>query len=200
MNALDRYLLPVARALVTIFDGLAVTFSYLFRRPVTIQYPDRTEKPVADMLPERSRGILEVDLQICTGCSMCAKTCPIDCIKIEVQSEPATKQRYLTRFDIDIGKCMFCGLCVEACPTGAIRHSHEFEGTTCDVRRLVLHFVESARPVARPPKKGEEPASPALGSIVRPLLGTAFDPYRPPKPVQLPQPATEAADAEGGNR
>ncbi len=185
MRALDRYLLPVARSMLTIGEGLAVTFSYLFRKPITIQYPDRTEKPVVDMLPERSRGILEADTSVCTGCAMCAKQCPIGCIQVEVQTDAATKQRYLTRFDIDVSKCMFCGLCVEACPSSGLRHSHEFEGATRDVRRLVLHFVDRPLPVAKPPKKGEEVKTAPLGSIVRPLLGTAFDPYRPPPEVRL---------------
>lgn len=203
MKVLSRYLLPLARSLATLFEGLTVTFSYFFRRPITLQYPDRTEKPVVDLLPERSRGILEVDVALCTGCAMCQKTCPIDCIAIEVQTDPASKQRWLTRFDIDIAKCMFCGLCVEACPTGAIHHSHEFEGATLDVRRLLLHFVSEARPVAKPPKKGETVPTAPLGSIVRPLLGTAFDPYRPPAPVTLPvsRPAgAEAAETPAGDK
>lgn len=196
MGALRKYFSTIGRAVTTLGDGLAVTFSYLFRKPITIQYPDRTERPVVDMLPERSRGILEVDTSVCTGCAMCSKQCPINCIAVEVQTDPATKQRWLTRFDIDISKCMFCGLCVEACPSSGLRHSHEFEGATRDVRRLVLHFVDRPLPVAKPPKKGEEVKTAPLGSIVRPLLGTAFDPYREPPPVKLPQAPAAAKPSE----
>jgi NADH-quinone oxidoreductase subunit I len=45
---------------------MAVSASHLIRRPYTIQYPDRTPVRVQDMLPFRYRGILDVDLEICT--------------------------------------------------------------------------------------------------------------------------------------
>jgi len=77
---------------------------------------------VADMLPARYRGFLEVDLAVCTGCPGLRARCPIDVIKIagrqRIRANP--KQRVITQFDIDESKCMFCGLCVEPCPTGAI--------------------------------------------------------------------------------
>jgi NAD(P)H-quinone oxidoreductase subunit I len=31
---------------VTILEGLSITFSHLVRRPMTIQYPDQIERPV----------------------------------------------------------------------------------------------------------------------------------------------------------
>ncbi|RLB53679.1 MAG: NADH-quinone oxidoreductase subunit I [Deltaproteobacteria bacterium] len=196
MGAVSRYFSAIGRTITTLGDGLAVTFSYLFRKPITIQYPDRLPRPLSQTLPERSRGILEVDLDICTGCSMCAKQCPIDCIDITVEKQEETKQRFITRFDIDIGKCMFCGLCAEACPSGAIRHSHEFEGSVTDARRLVLHFADRARPTAKPPKKGAEVKTAPRGAIVRPLLGQPDEPYRPPVKVALPAPPAKPASEQ----
>ena len=178
MGALREYFAAIGRTIVTVGDGLAVTFSYLLRKPMTIQYPDRTAKPVVAMLPERSRGILEMDIEHCTGCSMCAKQCPIDCIHITVVKDEETKTRSLTQFDIDIGKCMYCGLCVEACPVGGLRHSLEFEAAMYDIKRLMLHFVTEPRVVAKPPKKGEEVQFAPRGSIVRKFLYEAG--ARPP--------------------
>jgi len=122
------------------------------------------------MLPGRSRGILEMEASLCTGCTMCAKQCPIDCIHVEVEKDEETKQRMLTRFDIDAAKCMFCGLCVDACPSGALRHSHEFEGAMYDVGRLWLRFIDKPQAVAKPPKKGAQIITVPLGSIVRKML------------------------------
>ncbi len=170
MGAFANYFSAIGRSFLTLGDGLAVTFSYMFRKPITIQYPDRTKQPVVAMLPARSRGILEVDAGLCTGCSMCAKQCPIDCIHIEIKKDEETKQRMLTRFEIDVAKCMFCGLCVEACPSGGLRHSHEFEGAMYDVGRLMLNFVDQPRPVSKPPKKDAEIVTAPLGSIVRKML------------------------------
>src|SRR5262245_44036884 len=108
---------------------MVVTFKHLFREPVTIEYP---EVNVEATLPDRYRGILQVDMEICISCHNCETDCPIACIviddvkgeKISVMSKltgkPTPKMRYPIRFDIDIAKCMYCGLCTENCPTGAI--------------------------------------------------------------------------------
>ncbi len=182
MGALSSYFSAVGRTIATLGDGLAVTFSYLFRKPVTLQYPDRTVEPLISTLPERSRGILEIDIDVCTGCTMCAKQCPIDCIHVEVVKDPETNQRMLTRFDIDIAKCMFCGLCVESCPASGLRHSHEFEGAMSDVARLMLHFVDKPLPVAKPPKKDEPVQTKPKGSIVREMLRDPWARTRKSKP------------------
>jgi formate hydrogenlyase subunit 6/NADH:ubiquinone oxidoreductase subunit I len=55
------------QAISSTFEGMSITFSHLMRRPMTIQYPDKIPVPIQDTLPRRYRGILEVDLDICTG-------------------------------------------------------------------------------------------------------------------------------------
>jgi NADH-quinone oxidoreductase subunit I len=138
---IKEYFNNIRNACVSIFEGMAVTFSYMFRKPITIQYPDRTSKPVADMLPSGFRGILEVDTGICTACMACMKRCPIGTIYIETERDPETKKNYITRFDIDVARCMVCGLCTEVCPTSAIRHSTEFEASTANVINLLMQYV-----------------------------------------------------------
>ncbi|NIM20636.1 MAG: 4Fe-4S dicluster domain-containing protein [Candidatus Latescibacteria bacterium] len=150
----------IKNAIISIMEGMSVTLGYLLQRPITIQYPDRTPKPVKDTLPERYRGILELDMKTCTACLACERACPIGCIKIEVVKDKETKKRYITRFDIDIAKCMYCGLCVDPCPGGAIRHTNEFEGSTSDVQYLVRRFVPPGERIepAKPKKKEKEEA------------------------------------------
>ena len=195
MGAVGEYFAAIGRSIATLGDGLAVTFSYMFRKPMTIQYPDRSGKPVVAMLPERSRGILEVDIQTCTGCSMCAKTCPIDCLHVKVEKDEETKKRMLTSFVIDVSKCMFCGLCVEACPTGSIRHSNEFEGAMYDIDRLRIEFVSEPRAVAKAPKKNQEIIRPPLGTYVRPHLYEADG--EPPPPEPLPESVLREKESGG---
>jgi formate hydrogenlyase subunit 6/NADH:ubiquinone oxidoreductase subunit I len=149
------YLRNIADTCVTTLDGMAITFSHLMRRPTTIQYPDRISIRVQDTLPFRYRGMLEVDLEICTGCLACERACPIDCIVIDAEKDKQTREMVLKRFDIDMAKCMYCGLCSEPCPTGAIHHTPEFEGADFSLESLVRRFVQAPVTAYKVKKTGE---------------------------------------------
>lgn len=140
-----KYFSNIIEVFSTTIEGLTITASHLLRRPITVQYPDRTHKPVKEMLPPNYRGFLDVDMSICTGCTLCMQACPIECINIEFikkqTAEGAPPQRLISRFDIDIGLCMFCGLCVEPCPTTAIHFTREFERATQNLNELLFKFV-----------------------------------------------------------
>jgi len=139
------YFSDIADAAKTIFEGLTITASHMLRRPITVQYPDRISVPIRETMAPRYRGFLEVDMKICTGCTLCMQACPIQCIDIGITKGVPT--RLISKFDIDIGKCMFCGLCTEPCPTGAIRFSREFERATPDLNDLMFEFVEEGKTV-----------------------------------------------------
>lgn len=151
------YLKNIVETASTIFEGMSITFSHLLRKPVTIQYPDKMPRPLAEILPDRFRGFLKVDMEICTACLACMNDCPIDCILIKTKKDEtsATKERVLTQFDIDEAKCMYCGLCTEPCPTGAIHFTKEFERATEDMNDLVFKFVPEGQVIVpyKQPKK-----------------------------------------------
>lgn len=171
MGARD-YFKAIGTSVETVLEGMVVTLANLLRKPITIQYPDKTTEPVGKTLPPRYRGLLEVDIGRCTACLLCQKACPIECIYIWV--EKREKTRGMTEFAIDVGKCMFCGLCCEPCPTGAIRMTPEFEGAVFDEDQLVLRFVADGEFVV-PPKAKEALSrpTPPRGQIAREALERA---------------------------
>lgn len=167
------------RTALSVFEGMSVTLSHMFRRPITVQYagPEAAAKsdapPVQHTLPSRYRGLLEVDLDTCTACQACERACPINVIAIDIDKDPANpKQRVMSRFDIDAAKCMFCGLCVEPCPTGSIQHSREFEGSQRHLPNMMLRFIKPEAPVPpyKPPKGATAYPRRVLGEVTRELI------------------------------
>lgn len=163
-GVISSYVGNILETAKTVFEGMAVTCSHFLRKPSTVQYPDRVDIRIQDTLPFRYRGILEVDLEICTGCLACERACPIDCIVIDATKDKQTKAMVLTRFDIDIAKCMYCGLCSEPCPTGSIHHTPEFEGADFSLESMIRRFVKDPVIAYKPKKDGED------DPVVAPLL------------------------------
>lgn len=110
-----------------IFKGMWYTLQQMFRKPVTLEYPE--VKPV--MGPEfRGRPVLvaEEGKERCVACGLCARACPPLAISMQAaeMSEDA-KERYPERFEIDMLRCIYCGLCEEVCPEEAIVMSPEYD-------------------------------------------------------------------------
>lgn len=105
---------------------LWLVFLHMFRRRVTIQYPEKKAP-----LPPRWRGriILSRDPdggERCVACYLCAVACPVDCIALQA-TEDEHGRRYPDVFRINFSRCIFCGYCEEACPTYAIQLTPDFE-------------------------------------------------------------------------
>ncbi|MDR5682851.1 MAG: NADH-quinone oxidoreductase subunit NuoI [Armatimonadota bacterium] len=152
------------RALVettAILKGMAVTFRYLFRRPVTIQYPE--ERPT---VPQRFKGRHWLTLypdgdERCVGCELCVIVCPSQAIYVKAaentpQRRVSKGERYAEEFQINMLRCIFCGFCEEACPTGAIVLGHEFE--LADYSREALIYTKEMLQEPYPGASGRDPA------------------------------------------
>jgi NADH-quinone oxidoreductase subunit I len=111
-------------------------FLHLFRRRVTVQYPD--QQPA--LAPRwRGRIILSRDPdggERCVACYLCAVACPVDCIALQA-TEDAHGRRYPKFFRINFSRCIFCGFCEEACPTYAIQLTPDFEMSEYERPHLV---------------------------------------------------------------
>lgn len=126
------------RAVGSILDGLSITTSYLFQAPATVQYPRVECRPEPGF-----RGRLAFSEEQCTVCTLCEKSCPLDCISVTGVKLEGRKGRAPIRFDLKEGACMYCGLCVESCSTGALRFTEEFEGASFQLSDLNRNMVES---------------------------------------------------------
>ncbi len=105
-----------------ILKGLWVTIkTALFRKNVTLQYPkERRDHPY--------RGLQKVNTKECIVCGMCARSCPVNALKIE-QKAGREKTRNADDYDfmVNTGSCMWCGLCEEICPKHAMHLTNVYE-------------------------------------------------------------------------
>lgn len=131
---MKEYLKNIVVSIWTILLGMRVTLSYFFKKPVTVQYPRERLK-----IAENYRGELTVNINTCTACLLCARNCPINAIKIEVEGKG--KERLIKKFDIDMNICMLCGLCERPCQSGSIKLTQKYETAVYDKGNQILHFV-----------------------------------------------------------
>ena len=125
--------------LLELLAGLRVTLSNLFKRKITIQYPEEKTP-----LSPRFRGLHALRRypngeERCIGCKLCEAVCPALAITIETE-EREDKTRRTTRYEIDMTKCIYCGFCEESCPVDSIVETniHEYHGE----KRGDLYFTK----------------------------------------------------------
>ncbi|MCC6960962.1 MAG: NADH-quinone oxidoreductase subunit I [Dehalococcoidia bacterium] len=118
-----------------ILKGLGVTFSTFTRRTVTVEYPE-----VKHALPTRQRSFpvltwdFNHDEPFCTGCNVCVRNCPVDCMTATMGDNPkyaegtSNRRKIVGKFWIDYGRCMRCNICVEVCPFEAIVMDNTWPG------------------------------------------------------------------------
>ena len=126
MNVWERLYLP------SIFKGMAITFSHLFKKRPTINYPEE-KRPFSAVF--RGLHILNRDeegREKCTACGLCALSCPAEAITMEAaERQPGEEhlyreEKYAAKYEINMLRCIFCGLCEEACPKDAVYLTQTF--------------------------------------------------------------------------
>ncbi|MCB1537859.1 MAG: NADH-quinone oxidoreductase subunit NuoI [Rhodospirillales bacterium] len=116
-------------SLYEIVRGMALTFSYMFRQRVTLNYPFEKAPLSPRFRGEHALRRYPNGEERCIACKLCEAVCPALAITIEAEPREDGSRR-TTRYDIDMTKCIYCGLCQEACPVDAIVEGPNFEYAT----------------------------------------------------------------------
>ncbi|MEK7690590.1 MAG: 4Fe-4S binding protein [Bdellovibrionota bacterium] len=129
----------------SVMGSCATALPYFFsigelRKEATEHYPDPISSRTADELPARTRGLLENDIERCTGCKECERICPVKCITVQNELGADSVKVWTAVFDIDLARCVFCGLCVEVCPPSSIKHTKKYEAASYYRADLVRSF------------------------------------------------------------
>ena len=126
MNMWERMYVPA------IVKGMAITLRHLFKKKVTIKYPEQT-RPFSPVF--RGMHVLNRDeegRENCTACGLCAVSCPAEAITMEAaerlpgEEHLYREEKYAAKYEINMLRCIFCGYCEEACPKDAIYMSETF--------------------------------------------------------------------------
>ncbi|WP_374373058.1 NADH-quinone oxidoreductase subunit NuoI [Dongia sp.] len=110
-------------------SGMVLTFRYLFKEKVTINYPYEKGPLSPRFRGEHALRRYANGEERCIACKLCEAICPAQAITIEAEPRDDGSRR-TTRYDIDMTKCIYCGFCQEACPVDAIVEGPNFEFAT----------------------------------------------------------------------
>ena len=112
--------------LLDILSGMMLTFKYMFKRRVTINYPFEKGAVSPRFRAQHALRRYPNGEERCIACKLCEAICPAQAITIEAEPREDDSRRTI-RYDIDMTKCIYCGLCQEACPVDAIVEGPNFE-------------------------------------------------------------------------
>jgi len=114
--------------------GMKITFSYLLKEPVTIQYPEVKRKPSSMFRGRHYLRLWQDGMDRCIACHLCEIVCPAQAIYVKDAPNPPEKDkkiskspRYAADFQINMLRCIFVGDCEEVCPVDCIVLSDDYE-------------------------------------------------------------------------
>ncbi|MCP3849856.1 MAG: NADH-quinone oxidoreductase subunit NuoI [Gammaproteobacteria bacterium] len=112
--------------LAELLKGLSVTGRYLFKKKITVQYPEEKTPQSFRFRGLHAQRRYANGEERCIACKLCEAICPALAISIESEERDDGTRRTKS-YDIDLTKCIFCGFCEESCPVDSIVETRIFE-------------------------------------------------------------------------
>ena len=148
--------------LIGLLSGMAITFGYFLKKPVTVLYPKerihmkRFKGPIAFVVSEKNGD------HLCISCNACIKTCPSRCMSLVAKKSAIDAKRVLTDFKVNYSLCSLCSLCIDVCPTDALKHDDPNYAMVSLTQRslhmdLLRPFREKGTPLTQVPVVEEPP-------------------------------------------
>ena len=203
--------------MIGFLEGLAVTLRTMLRRPVTAQYPEPAKRLV---VADRFMGFpaltwdYDVSEPYCTGCMVCIRDCPTQCMSATMVDNPlhadekSRRRKIVGMFEINLGRCILCGICVDVCNFDAIEMGHEHElskyernGSRVDLPQLLVMGKQYQAQMDWKPRQPEKnsgiPVKKEAKSKAEAPPGTAQD---RPTADNAERPAADGKDADAEDR
>ncbi|WP_456324191.1 4Fe-4S binding protein [Desulfonauticus submarinus] len=100
----------------------------LLSKSSTRLYPFETREPFKNV-----RGELRINIEECKLCGICAKKCPVNCIKVDKKTG---------LWEVNPFECVYCGICVDNCPTNCLYFKSEYQTPNQTKHLKTFHKIE----------------------------------------------------------
>lgn len=122
---------------------LYLAFAHVFKRTFTIKSPFVMLKPM-----DRTTGRLQLHMDRCVACRLCARICPTNAIEM-VETEMGYRPQ------IDFGKCIIsCQICSFLCPRAALTTTSDYE--LADYKKEALVYTPKRLSIPPDVRKGRK--------------------------------------------
>jgi NADH-quinone oxidoreductase subunit I len=124
-------------------EAIRTGLKYVLMPRMTMRYPE-----ISQDFGSYYRGMLKLHTDRCISCTLCARICPSNAIKM--YKTDAKKHPGIT-----YQRCIFCGFCVDICPVNALEMSsvHDLACYGMDEQVLKPEEFSKGPPVGKQIKK-----------------------------------------------